>query len=592
MWIFWVLIVGIALAQKEYAYGKQVKVWMEYVAQVESMLGRKDPKGLFKCDVKYADEDYEKTFVEEMENKFCVDSGIDVNFKVNFTTSSFYCSISLTPSQKLYFKKAIALQTQIYFLIDNLPASSPLGFIDPDTEIHYIYTEHIFTFQYNSGYIVHASVQPSKPTRLSLLYSLDFYSSSYWIPTTFPSNQRLILISNQLIEESWAFNLVWWTCGIIVIAVCNEIRKVIIKDLDKLNSEDFEWGRLQREYYKSPENIGCFIAAVSIGRHIFGAFVFMLFHKTMMPNYTNYEWPFQNFFLKSLFLSLFAGFFYGALYREYRGKGKIKAFMIYVIVPIALISCVYLTFRYQTLGLVPTIKVLAYLALRFVLPYFLLQGLGFYLGLYYKLSFYLVETQQKCDDLDNFTAKPSELCAFYHVSIEKNHAQSEPTIVSTHKLHEDSENTEFPENLKYAIYMAGGFFCFFSIYPSLFIVLNAYFSDKIFLSYEILCGGCFFGICASSTVGIVSSFVGLKYKDFKWHWGSFTPAACTGICNFIYCWYIFIAKFSNTELWQWVYYFIFNITGSLGLGLACGAIGYQASKIFVSIVAIGKNKDT
>jgi len=132
-----------------------------------------------------------------------------------------------------------------------------------------------------------------------------------------------------------------------------------------------------------------------------------------------------------------------------------------------------------------------------------------------------------------------------------------------------------------AIGIFGGILPFGSIFIELYFIMTSFWSFKVYYVFGFLLLTYVILLIVTSCISIVGTYFLLNAENYHWHWTSFASGASTAVYVMGYCTYFFKYKTKMHEPFQTVYFFGYSFLMSLSVGLACGAIAYLASSVFV-----------
>ena len=126
-----------------------------------------------------------------------------------------------------------------------------------------------------------------------------------------------------------------------------------------------------------------------------------------------------------------------------------------------------------------------------------------------------------------------------------------------------------------------GLLPFGSIFIELYFVMTSFWSYKVYYVYGFMLLSFIILMMVTACICIVGTYFLLNSENYHWQWTSFNSGASIMVYIYCYCIYYFEHKTNMMGFFQTVYYFGYSLMLAVGVGLACGFVGYMASSVFV-----------
>ena len=131
------------------------------------------------------------------------------------------------------------------------------------------------------------------------------------------------------------------------------------------------------------------------------------------------------------------------------------------------------------------------------------------------------------------------------------------------------------------ISLFGGILPFGSIFIELYFVMTSFWSYKVYYVYGFMLLTFVILLIVTSCISIVGTYFLLNSENYQWQWTSFCGGFSISIYTFAYACYYYFYKTKFAGYYQTAFYFNHSIMTCISLGIACGAISYLASSVFV-----------
>lgn len=526
--------------------GRQILVFFNNIVPFYNPQASTPYSSLINCDVKSQDFYYFPSISDQLRGYTPIDSGIQIQYKVS-SSQPLLCQAKLAPSQSFSLQNAIKEHSRIEIEIDGLPLWTPLGYYEQETESIFIYTHFEFTFYYNGDSIIKVNVEGSKRLDMNFANNLNFFYSVQWKPTEEMYENRFIYYLDSEMYETGGVEIVLWTNTIFVIFVCIwgicEINKNLNSDPhDPKNNEVHLWKLLENDMLNLPSHMLLFIGAISTGWHLLVTGFAFIITMIATEGYTKIGYPAYYFLLEYLLLSIVCGLASGILHIA-NATGK----RINMISLIAFFFPFLLLLLYVASNCVSGNNSSFYPSLLRLSQYFF----GIYVPMFF-IGVGCAIVLSKCTKISNHATpsqKMSNLIKTYHFSTK-------------------------------VFMLAGGLFPFMSIYPSLYMILNSFYTYRIFSHFTVLLVSLFLLVISSGFIAICVTFLSLNQGNHRWQWISFGTSSSIGIYTFMHFLYFYLESEMSGYL-QLFYYFIYASSASGAIGLTSGTIGYTCTSIFI-----------
>jgi len=426
-----------------------------------------------------------------------------------------------------------------------------------------IFTHRHFSLFRNGNQVIEVDMEPSNPwpvyegATIEFTFSATWYTTSksfadrhqrYLDPTFFEHKVHWFSIVN-------SFMLCLFLCAVVTIILMKTLKKDFSRyaegddELESLDTDESGWKQVRGDVFRRPDHLTTFTVFYATGVHLACAVLAALLFSALNSYYSSRGATATAFVICYLFTVLAGGFEGGRVFRLFGGQSW-KAAMFYqclfmpgvVFATFVIINTTAIMYR-STLTI--PFKTIAIIVLLFLVLCIPLHMAGTLLG-------------------RRTAAEKNFPCRVHHLKrpIPTKHWLFTPAIMAT-----------------------AGLVPFGCLFIEMYFILSAVWShNKIYYVYgfmlAILCLLCLVVVCVS----ITCTYVLLNAEDYRWQWQSFLCCSATSGYVFIYTVHYFYNSTQMSGFLQTVYYFAVSMNFCIGLGLACGALGFAGASRFVLLI--------
>lgn len=429
-----------------------------------------------------------------------------------------------------------------------------------------IYTHRHFTIFRNGEQVIEVDMEPSDPwpvyngAPLNFSYSVTWYETSkkfedrtnrYLDPKFFEHKVHWFSIVN-------SFMLCLFLCAVVAIILMKTLKRDFTRysasEAEELESMDgggdeSGWKQVNGDVFRRPDHLAIFTVVYATGIHLICTVLIVLLFAIANSYYAQRGATATSFVISYLCTVLVSGYEGGRIFRMFGGQ-QWKRTMVYqcLFMPsiffgtFCVINSTAIVYRATMTVPFKTILLIIILFLVMCVP---LHTAGTLLG-------------------RRAAAERTFPCRVHHLKrpIPAKHWLFTPGMILT-----------------------AGLVPFGCLFIEMYFILSAVWShNKIYYVYgfmlAILLLLCLVIVCVS----ITCTYVLLNAEDYRWQWQSFICCGATSLYVFLYTIHYFYNSTQMSGFLQTVYYFGVSLNFCIGLGLACGALGFAGASKFVFLI--------
>ena len=520
---------------------------------------------------------------EVLEGNDLINSDFDIRFGTPIHRPVRICSMVLGESVAAQLQYAVNHHYWYQFYLDDLPIWGMVGELASEADglaarggqglLHehdepLIYTHKKFSIAYNRERIIAVNLTSENAVPLRPGATLDFTYSVEWAPSPVPFHRRFDRYLDYGFFEHqihWfsifnSFMMVVFLTGIVSLILMRTLRKDYAKyareaaDLEALDDELDEsgWKQVHCDVFRPPQQLCLFCALVGTGAQLASTALLMILFAMATTLYMGRGTIIVSILCCFALLSSIAGYVSGALYSRLGGRQWTRCLgytaALFPGVSFAVVLALnMLAVCYSSLAAIPFTSILCVVLIwAFVACPLCLAGT--LLG-------------RNCSGTASFPCRVNAI----------------PRLI--------------PDKRWYArpavLVALGGILPFGSIFIEMYFIFTSFWNYKFYYVYGFMLLVFLILTIVVVCVSIVVTYFLLNNEDYRWPWTSFLSACATAAYVFLYAVYYFVAKTKMEGLLQTSYYFGYTSLLCLGLGAACGCIGYCGCAVFVRRIYAG-----
>jgi len=429
-----------------------------------------------------------------------------------------------------------------------------------------IFTHRSFTFFRNGDQLIEVDMEPSQPWPVYPGAPLNFTYSAYWYNTNKPFKDRnLRYLDPKFFEHKvhWfsivnSFMLCLFLCAVVAIILMKTLKRDFTRysasadeELESMDAggDESGWKQVNGDVFRRPEHLAIFTTLYATGCHLGCTGFIVLFVAITNSYYAHRGATATSFVICYLCTIMVGGFEGGRVFRMFGGQNWQRTMLYQCLFMPTVVLCNFMVINTTAImyraSMTMPFKIILVVVVLFVVMSVPLNTAGTMLG-------------------RKAAAERTFPCRVHHLKrpIPAKHWLFTPAMIVT-----------------------AGLVPFGCLFIEMYFILSAVWShNKIYYVYgfmlAILLLLCLVVVCVS----ITCTYVLLNAEDYRWQWQSFLCCSATSVYVFLYTIHYFYNSTQMSGFLQTVYYFGTSFNFCMGLGLACGSLGFAGSSKFVWLI--------
>ena len=129
--------------------------------------------------------------------------------------------------------------------------------------------------------------------------------------------------------------------------------------------------------------------------------------------------------------------------------------------------------------------------------------------------------------------------------------------------------------------VVGALLCFAVPFIQTFFILNAVWRMEYYYVFGFLLLTLVLLALTAGEAAVLATYFQLRGEDHRWWWRSVVTPAGGGVLLFVYTVTFYQTRLSFVDVDSVVVYFIVSAAASVAFALLCGAVGYQATLMYM-----------